>query len=155
MSDVAKPSWIVRIPTPIWLFGLIGLALLIDWPFQFPAIVQHRPTGVVLIVFGIALSAWARLTFSRHGAEILPWSDAHSALVTSGPFRFSRNPMYLGLVVIGVGVALAAGTWLMWLVPVVVFALDQFVIIPFEEQSVERTFGEAFRAYRARVRRWI
>jgi protein-S-isoprenylcysteine O-methyltransferase Ste14 len=63
--------------------------------------------------------------------------------------------MYLSLVVIGVGAAFVAGTWLMWLVPVVLFALDHFVIIPFEEQSMERTFGDSFRAYRARVRRWI
>jgi protein-S-isoprenylcysteine O-methyltransferase Ste14 len=140
---------------PIWLVGLIGLALLIDWPFQFPAIVQQRPTGAALIVFGIALSGWARFTFRKHSAEIYPWSDAHSALVTGGPFRFSRNPMYLGLVVTGVGAALVAGTWLMWLVPVLVFLLDDFVIIPFEEYSMERTFGEAFRAYLARVRRWI
>jgi protein-S-isoprenylcysteine O-methyltransferase Ste14 len=155
MSDAIKPSWIIRIPTPIWLIGLIGAALLIDWPLQFPAIVQHRPTGAVLIVLGIAFSFWARQTFRKHSAEIYPWSDAHSALVASGPFRFSRNPMYLGLIVIGVGAALVAGTWLMWLVPVVVFVLDHFVIIPFEEQSMEHTFGEAFRAYRARVRRWL
>ena len=69
------------------------------------------------------------------------------------PRRFSRNPMYLGIVVIGVGVALIAGTWLMWLVPGVVF--DELVIIPFEERSMERTFGDAYREYRARVRRWI
>jgi protein-S-isoprenylcysteine O-methyltransferase Ste14 len=63
--------------------------------------------------------------------------------------------MYLSLLVIGVGAALIAGTWLMWLVPVVVFALDNFVIIPYEERSMEHTFGDAFRAYSARVRRWI
>jgi protein-S-isoprenylcysteine O-methyltransferase Ste14 len=150
-----KPSWIVRIPTPVWLLGLIGAALLIDWPLQLPAIVQHRPLGVGLIVVGIVFAIWTQLVFRKHKAEIYPWSEKHTALVTSGPFRFTRNPMYLSLVVIGIGAALLAGTWLMWLVPVVVFALDNFVIIPFEERSMERTFGEAFRAYRARARRWI
>jgi protein-S-isoprenylcysteine O-methyltransferase Ste14 len=155
MTDVTKPSLIVRIPTPLWLIGMIIVALLVDLSLQLPAIVQHRPAGVVLIVVGLALSAWARLTFSKHRAEIFPWSEAHSTLVATGPFRFSRNPMYLGLLVIGVGAALVAGTWLMWLVPVLLFVLDNFVIIPYEERSMERTFGDAYRAYRSRVRRWI
>jgi protein-S-isoprenylcysteine O-methyltransferase Ste14 len=155
MTDTNKPSLIVRIPTPLWLIGMIVVALLVELPLQLPAIVQHQPAGVALIVLGIALSAWARLTFKAQHAEIFPWSDAHSALVTNGPFRFSRNPMYLGLLVIGVGAALVAGTWLMWLVPVLLFVLDNFVIIPYEERSMERTFGDAYRAYRSRVRRWI
>jgi protein-S-isoprenylcysteine O-methyltransferase Ste14 len=155
MSDATKPSWIVRIPTPIWTIALIIVALLVDLPFRYPAIVQHRATGIVLIVAGIALSAWGRLTFKSQNAEIYPGSAAHSTLVARGPFRFTRNPMYLGFVVLAIGAALVAGTWLMWLVPVVVFVLDNFVIIPFEERSMERTFGDAYRDYRARVRRWI
>jgi protein-S-isoprenylcysteine O-methyltransferase Ste14 len=155
MTDTNKPSLIVRIPTPLWLIGMIVVALLVELPLQLPAIVQHQPAGVALIVLGIALSAWARLTFKAQHAEIFPWSDAHSALVTNGPFRFSRNPMYLGILVIGVGAALVAGTWLMWLVPVLLFVLDNFVIMPYEERSMERTFGDAYRAYRSRVRRWI
>jgi len=154
MSD-DQPSWIVRIPTPIWLIGLVAVALLVDLPLQARAIVQHEPTGIALIVAGIAFSGWARLTFKFQSAEIYPWSEKHATIVASGPFRVSRNPMYLGLVVTGVGAALVAGTWLMWLVPVVLFVLDHFVIIPFEERSMERTFGDAFRAYKARVRRWV
>ena len=155
MTDANKTSWIVRIPTPLWMIGLIGLALLIDWPLQLPAILQQRALGIALIVAGAAFSGWARLTFKRVDAEIYPWSPTHSSFVTSGPFRISRNPMYLGILVIGVGAALVAGTWLMWLVPVLLFVLDNFVIIPFEERSMEQTFGDTFRAYRGRVRRWI
>ena len=155
MTDASKLFLIVRIPTPLWLIGMIVVALLIDLPLQLPAIVQHQPAGAVLIVLGLALSAWARLTFRTQRAEILPWSKTHSTLVATGPFRFSRNPMYLGILVIGVGAALVAGTWLMWLVPVLFFVLDNFVIIPYEERSMERTFGDAYRAYRSRVRRWI
>jgi protein-S-isoprenylcysteine O-methyltransferase Ste14 len=155
VSDTAKPSWIVRIPTPIWLIVLIVVALAACWLLRIPVLFQHRPTGVVLVVLGLALSGWGRLTFRLQRAEILPSSEAHSTLVVSGPFRFTRNPMYLGLVVIGVGAALVAGAWLMWLVPIVIFVLDNFLIIPFEESSMERAYGEAYRAYKARVRRWI
>ena len=155
MSDSARPSRIVRIPTPIWLIALVIVALLLDLAIQAPALLQHRPTGIALIVLGVALGVWGRLTFSRNGAEIFPWSDTHSTLVASGPFAFTRNPMYLGIVVTALGAALTAGTWLMWLVPIVVFALDQFVIIPFEERSMERAYGDAYKQYKARVRRWI
>ena len=155
MNENVRPSWIVRIPTPIWLIVLVIVALLVDLAIKAPALLQHRPTGIALIVLGVALSGWGRLTFSRSGAEILPWSEKHSTLVGSGPFAFTRNPMYLGLVVIALGAALTAGTWLMWLVPIIVFTLDQFVIIPFEERSMERAYGDAYRGYKARVRRWI
>jgi protein-S-isoprenylcysteine O-methyltransferase Ste14 len=155
MNDVSEPSWIVRIPTPIWLIALVLLALGVDLPLQAPALLQHRPTGIALIVVGLALSAWGRLTFSRHGAQIMPSSETHSVLVAGGPFVFTRNPMYLGILIIALGAALLAGTWLMWLVPVAIFALDNFVIIPFEERSMERAYGDAYRAYKTRVRRWL
>jgi protein-S-isoprenylcysteine O-methyltransferase Ste14 len=155
MADAAKPSWIVRIPTPIWLILLVIVALVADLLFTLPVLVQYKPAGIALIVLGFAFSGWGRLTFRNHGAEIFPWSEAHSTLVAAGPFRFTRNPMYLGIAVIGLGAALLAGTWLMWIVPIAIFALDNFLIIPFEERSMERACGDAYRAYKARVRRWI
>ena len=155
VAATSKPSWIVRIPTPLWLIGLILLALGVDVPLQMSAVVQHRPTGVILIVVGVAFSLWAAVTFRIHRAQIKPSSDAHSTLVASGPFLVSRNPMYLGILVIGIGAALVAGTWLMWAVPLVLFVLDHFLIIPFEERSMERTFGATFGAYKNRVRRWV
>jgi protein-S-isoprenylcysteine O-methyltransferase Ste14 len=155
MNRASKPSLIVRIPTPIWLLLLVVIALLIDWPLNLPPLLQSRPAGIALVLAGIAWSGWARLTFRISSAEIFPWSEKHSTLVARGPFRFSRNPMYLGLNVVAVGAALIAGTWLMWLVPIALFSLDNFVIIPFEERSMERTFGDQFRHYQARVRRWL
>jgi protein-S-isoprenylcysteine O-methyltransferase Ste14 len=155
MSTAGKVPWIVRIPTPVWLLGLIIVALLVDRALELPAVVAHRPAGAALIVAGVALSVWAALTFRRQRAEIVPSSETHSAFVASGPFRFSRNPMYLGSLAVGVGAALLAGTWPMWLVPAVLFLLQNFVIIPFEERSMERTFGDAYRDYRSRVRRWL
>src|SRR4051812_40737401 len=155
MTEATKPSLIVRIPTPIWLIALVVLALAVDMALKVAMLFQYKPIGIALIVLGAALSGWGRLTFSRQRAEIIPASETHSALVESGPFAFTRNPMYLGIVIVAIGAALTAGTWLMWLVPIVIFVLDNFVIIPFEERSVERARGDAYRAYKARVRRWI
>ena len=155
MTDTGAPSLIVRIPTPIWLLGLIVAALLIDVPLELPAVAQYRPAGIVLLAAGLSFSVWAAVTFRRHKAEIRPSSSAHPAFVTDGPFRISRNPMYLGSLGVAAGAALLAGTWLMWLVPVVLFVLQNFVIIPFEERSMRRTFGEAYDVYSKRIRRWI
>jgi protein-S-isoprenylcysteine O-methyltransferase Ste14 len=151
----SKPSWIVHIPTPLWLIGLVILAVGLNVILQAPAVVRHRPTGAILILVGVAFSIWAVVTFRMHRAQINPLSDTHNTIVASGPFRLSRNPMYLGILVQGIGAALVAGTWLMWAVPVVLFVLDDFVIIPYEERSMERTFGATFGAYKQRVRRWI
>ena len=155
MIDTAKPSWIVRIPTPIWLIVLIVVALMADRLFALPAYFQYKAIGIALIVLGVAVSVSGNFTFRKRGAEIIPSSEVHSTLVQSGLYRITRNPMYLGLVIIGIGAALVAGTWLMWLVPIVIFALDNFVIIPFEERSMERVYGDAFREYKTRVRRWV
>jgi protein-S-isoprenylcysteine O-methyltransferase Ste14 len=155
MQDNTRPSWIVRIPTPIWTLALLVVAFTASLVSSARPLLQNKPAGIVLIVAGFALSAWGRLTFRSNQAEIFPWSESHSALVTNGPFRFTRNPMYAGFVVLSVGAALVVGTWLMWLVPIIVFALDHFVIIPFEERSMQRTYGDEFSAYSARVRRWI
>jgi protein-S-isoprenylcysteine O-methyltransferase Ste14 len=155
VAAASKPSWIVQIPTPLWLIGLVILALGVNALLQTSAVVQHRLTGEILIVAGFAFSIWAAVTFRMHRAQLKPSSDAHTTVVASGPFLVSRNPMYLGNVVIGIGAALVAGTWLMWAVPLVLFLLDHFVIIPFEERSMERTFGATFSAYKNRVRRWV
>ncbi|HEX6999903.1 MAG TPA: isoprenylcysteine carboxylmethyltransferase family protein [Gammaproteobacteria bacterium] len=155
VTDPGKPSVIVRIATPIWLIVLVAVALLIGELLRLPAVLQQRPVGIVVLVAGFLWALWAVLTFRRHRAEIRPSSTVHPAFVTNGPFRWSRNPMYLGSLGIAVGAALIVGTWLMWLVPVVLFLLQNFVIIPFEERSMQQTFGAEYDAYRARVRRWI
>lgn len=155
MTHPGTPSVIVRIPTPVWLVGMIAAALLIGERLRLPVVLQQRPIGLVVLLAGVLWGAWAISTFRRHRAEILPSSTVHPVFVTSGPFRWSRNPMYLGSLVMAVGAALIVGTWLMWLVPFVLFLLQNFVIIPFEERSMRHTFGEEYDAYCARVRRWL
>src|SRR5690606_37471435 len=143
------------LPRPLWLGGIIAAALLSGRRRGLAVVLQQLPIGRVVLLGGVLWGAWAISTFRRHRAEILPSSTVHPVFVTSGPFRWSRNPMYLGSLVMAVGAALIVGTWLMWLVPFVLFLLQNFVIIPFEERSMRRTFGEEYDAYCARVRRWL
>ncbi|HXI86284.1 MAG TPA: isoprenylcysteine carboxylmethyltransferase family protein [Parvularculaceae bacterium] len=156
MSEtVHKPSIFVIIPPPIWalLFFLIGwgagAALKLDRVFQSTA------AGVALVIAGFAFAAWGRLTFARVGAEIQPASAKNSVLVTNGPFHFTRNPMYLGILIIMIGLSLVVGT-VAALISIIVYVLwANFISIPYEEQKMERQFGEDYRAYKKSVRRWI
>jgi protein-S-isoprenylcysteine O-methyltransferase Ste14 len=147
----------LKLPPPIWAIGYIliaaGVSYLAGWS-QVPGLPLVL-LAVVLIVFGIALAAAAVVLFRREGTEINPTSTANRKLVTSGPFRFTRNPMYLALVVVASGVAFWVGAWPMFLAPIAVFATANWVHIPFEEQKMRHQFGEAFDNYTRRVRRWI
>jgi len=149
MADSSKPSLIVIIPTPIWaaliLAALYFVGTLLDWQSG----PQFGAAGTAVIALGLAFSAWGILTFRGVGTEVQPSSPTNKALVTYGPYALTRNPMYVGMVTITLGVALLVGA------PALLFLLDNFIIIPFEEAKMERQFGDAYRAYKARVRRWI
>ena len=95
------------------------------------------------------------MQFRREGTEINPTSPANRKLVTSGPFRLTRNPMYLGLVLVTLGIALWVGAWPVLLAPIAIFATANWVHIPFEEEKMRRQFGASFDAYASNTRRWI
>jgi protein-S-isoprenylcysteine O-methyltransferase Ste14 len=110
--------------------------------------------GAVLISAGFVLAAWADIMFVRAHTTVIPHRAA-SALVTGGPFRFSRNPIYSALSLITVGAALLIGTWwpLATLVPALVI-VRLWVIGP-EERYLANTFGADYEAYCKKVRRWL
>jgi protein-S-isoprenylcysteine O-methyltransferase Ste14 len=147
----------LKLPPPVWALidVLIATAIsyLIGWP-HVPGL-PLVPLAVVLVILGIALAVTAAMLFRREGTEIEPTSAANRKLVTSGPFRFTRNPMYLGLVIVTLGIAFWVGAWPMFLAPVAIFATANWVHIPFEEAKMRRQFGDAFDTYGRRVRRWI
>jgi protein-S-isoprenylcysteine O-methyltransferase Ste14 len=108
----------------------------------------------MLCAVGAALSAWAILTFAMERTPVLPLAPART-VVESGPYRFSRNPIYLGLVGVYAGVTLLLNTtWAILLLPVTLL-LMYFLVIQVEEAHMRDRFGETYEAYRRRVRRWI
>lgn len=110
--------------------------------------------GLVLLAIGAVVAAWGALTFRRHGTSMLPYRAA-SSLVQTGPFRFSRNPMYLGMALGHIGGAAALNAmWPIILLPMALVALYSIVIVK-EEAHLADTFGEAYAGYQKRVRRWI
>jgi protein-S-isoprenylcysteine O-methyltransferase Ste14 len=93
-------------------------------------------------------------SFRRARTSLVPVRPA-TALITDGPFRFTRNPLYLGLALLYLGIALWLGVlWPVVLLPALILLVQQIVILR-EEAYLESRFGEAYRAYRARVRRWL
>jgi protein-S-isoprenylcysteine O-methyltransferase Ste14 len=157
-TDARHPVPIMlRLPPRVWALTYLAVAAKIS---QMAAWDRHDdlqlvPLGVILIAVGIALAVSAVVLFRRAGTEINPTSAANRVLVTSGPFRVSRNPMYLSLVCVALGIAFWVGAWPMFLAPVAVFATANWVHIPFEEAKMRRQFGAAFDAYAGKVRRWI
>jgi protein-S-isoprenylcysteine O-methyltransferase Ste14 len=107
-----------------------------------------------LVILAPSLALWAVLTFRRHHTTPEP-NGTPTAMVASGPYRFTRNPMYLGLVTLLTGLAfLADSAWMLLLAPVLMLLLDRIVIAR-EEVRLAGLFGDSYRAYRSRVRRWI
>lgn len=135
--------------TGLAMLGLhraMPIVQLLDWPWRW--------VGVLPILLGIALAIWGERQFKKAGTAVLPFSKP-SALVTTGPFVFTRNPMYLGMMLCLLGWFLALGS----LGPILVipaFALlihHRFVVR--EEAFMEQHFGDSYIAYKSRVRRWL
>jgi protein-S-isoprenylcysteine O-methyltransferase Ste14 len=113
-----------------------------------------RALGILPIGVGVAVMLLADRQFKEAETTVQPF-DPPSTLVTGGTFRFSRNPMYLGMVLVLAGMALALGTLTPFLVPpVLAWVFTRRFIIP-EEAAMERAFGREYEDYRRRVRRWL
>jgi protein-S-isoprenylcysteine O-methyltransferase Ste14 len=144
-------------PPPLWtliyVIAATGLSELLGWP-KLPGL-PLPPLGIVFVLLSFVPPVWAALLFRRAGTEINPTSPTNHALVTEGPYRWTRNPMYLSLILLSFGIAVWVGAWPMFLAPIAVFATANFVHIPFEEAKMLRQFGAAYEGYCQRVRRWV
>ncbi|WP_407167338.1 methyltransferase family protein [Bradyrhizobium sp. ORS 111] len=147
----------LKLPPPIWTLIYLLMCAALSWWLGWPALpgLPNPLLGIALVVIAFIAPVWAFVLFRREGTEIEPTSPTNRALVTSGPYRFTRNPMYSGLVLLALGIALWVGAWPMLIAPVAVFATANWVHIPFEEAKMRRQFGAAYDDYVARVRRWV
>jgi protein-S-isoprenylcysteine O-methyltransferase Ste14 len=97
----------LKLPPPVWalIYVLLAVAMswLLDWP-KMPGLPLPL-LGIALITVPWILPVWAIIMFRREGTEVNPTSPANRSLVTIGPYRFTRNPMYLGLVIVTLGIA--------------------------------------------------
>ena len=147
----------LKLPPPLWALTYVAIAVTISWALGWPRApgLPIAPLGAIMVALGLIPPLLAFILFRRVGTEIQPTSPTNSKLVTSGPFAFTRNPMYLGLVIITAGIAVWVGAWPMIAAPIALFATANWVHIPFEEAKMRRQFPEDFGAYARRVRRWV
>ena len=110
--------------------------------------------GIVLVAVGLFLAGWTTIALRRAGEHPHP-SRPTATLVTDGPFRFSRNPIYLGFVSLAMGIGLALNSyWVLGSVSVAFVAL-QVLVVTREERYLETVIGHEYAEYRKRVRRWL
>lgn len=153
MTAMDSDSPGVKVPPPLLYAGAFALGMLLQ---KFAPLRRReaRVAGAGLVAGGIALVVGTRLLFLQRGTTILP-TRAVSALIGSGPFRISRNPIYVGLTAIYLGTSLLRRSgWPLVLLPGVLIIMHNGVIDR-EESYLERRFGMEYLDYKARVRRWL
>lgn len=143
-------------PPPLIYLGGIALGIIADsfWPIQIPMIPGQRWIAGLAGAVGFVLSGWSVLEFIRHGTHPDPRHPT-TTLITRGPYRFSRNPIYVAFTLMHLGVGFWSGkAWILaGLLPALL--LIHFGVVRREERYLERKFGEPFEAYRQQVRRWL
>lgn len=135
---------------------LLGALLLhlVGAPHHHRFIHPHQLLGMLLVAAGAGLSCYAAALFSGHATTKNPHGQP-TALVSEAPYTFTRNPMYLGLATGLLGFAIFFGSPAMLIAPLVFFFMIDRMLIPEEEATLERLFGEQYVEYRRRVRRWL
>jgi protein-S-isoprenylcysteine O-methyltransferase Ste14 len=160
MGDETTPAR--RLYPPHWFFLLFALEFALD---RWLPITRQLPVaawiprslqlaGWVLVVAGATLGGWAALLFQRAKTGIVPFSPS-SSLVLAGPYRFTRNPMYLGMATVLLGAAMILGSLTPLVSPLLFIVIVTHRFIRPEEAQMERTFGASYMEWKKRVRRWL
>ena len=144
----------VRVPPPVLVAGLVALAWALRRLLPLPVLPPLPGLGAAVMLAGLGLGFWAVVVMMRAGTNPRP-DRPDAALVTDGPFRFSRNPIYLGFVLLAAGLALRWGDLWGWLAVLASQQVLDRLVIAREEPYLAARFGAGYEAYRARVRRWI
>lgn len=158
MTTQSLPNAGVRFPPPLLYLLGFGAGWVAERFRPLPVTIGHSFARTALGVLGIA--AWALLAvsalmlFRRAGTSLIP-NKPSAAIVTTGPYRFTRNPMYVSLIALYVGLTLLMNSWWpMIFLPIVVLLIDR-VVIAREERYLRSAFPTEYGAYTARVRRWL
>jgi len=142
-------------PPVVYLVSIaVGSLLEFAWPLPFLPHALSTPLGILLVVAAVMLFIGSVGRFRAAGTPV-PGNKPTTAIVQSGPYRFSRNPIYLAFSLFHLGIAIWINS--LWLIATLVAALGVMarVVIPREEQYLERRFGEEYLTYKKSVRRWI
>jgi protein-S-isoprenylcysteine O-methyltransferase Ste14 len=156
MADAADTANIRVRPPIIWVLAVLA-GLVLNWLMPLPFIPAAVPAvwlGALVFAVALVLFGWAIATMTRAGTNI-PSKLPTTTIVDTGPFGLTRNPIYLGMMLGLIGLATAFNSlWLLLLL--VPFALlIRYAVVAREEAYLERKFGDVYRSYCSRVRRWL
>lgn len=141
-------------PPAIYLIAILaGLVLHFAWPIRFVPNLA-RPFGALIAIFAVTLFMWSIRTFRSAGTPV-PGNQPTTTIVHVGPYRFSRNPIYLAFSLFQTGIALGVNDAWILITLLAAIAIISFVVIPREERYLEARFGEEYAMYKASVRRWL
>jgi protein-S-isoprenylcysteine O-methyltransferase Ste14 len=131
-----------------------GVLVNVYFPFPIWPGIVIRAIGFLPLFLGAAIFAWARAAFRRHMTALMPWTRT-TALVTDGPYGFSRNPIYLSFVLVYLGLSFIFDSAYVLIMLVVVVVLFDRLQIPREERYLRGLFRAEFDLYASKVRRWL
>lgn len=153
MPEVANLG-LVRPPVVYLVLIAAGSLLEFFWPLPFLPQALAAPLGILLVAAAVALFLGSVRKFSAAGTPV-PGNKPTTAIVRAGPYRFSRNPIYLAFSLLHLGIAVWANS--VWLAATLIAAVAvmAWVVIPREEEYLERRFGAEYLDYKKSVRRWI
>lgn len=114
---------------------------------------EVRNLGWVLIIFSAFLAFWQ--FFTMKGKTPIPYGSTPKTLITNGPFKYTRNAFYVCLILMSLGVAVYLGVIPLFVVVVIEFFVFDKFLIPSEEKVLEEIFGQSYRDYKQKVRRWL
>ncbi len=158
--SVEPDSAQLRIPPPILLLVCLIAGWGLDQGWSWPILPATRWVGPrlaisgVLILLGLGLIGYCAWQFKKARTCIEPWRTT-SSIITKGPYRCSRNPIYLGFVITGAGIALAFNSYWMLLSLLAFVLIANKLVIEREEKYLEGKFGESYLIYRRETRRWL
>ena len=144
------------IPPPILAVLMIGLVYLSTLLFEPVTFDYQGVLSIFFVIIGLACALPSFRLFSRHKTTISPFTPSETAvLLTEGMYRYSRNPMYLGFLLLIISATIWFGSWLGILMSLIfIFLMNSLQIIP-EEDALLEIFGEEYNEYKNKVRRWI
>lgn len=141
-------------PTYFNTFLILAIGLHLVLPIKRVIHSPYTYLGFIFVSFGVVLNVWSVGALKGRNTTIDFHGTPHR-LVTDGPFRISRNPTYLGGVILSLGVAVLLGSLITFVFPIVLVLILDKLYIPSEEKSLEELFGGEYLEYKRRVRRWI
>jgi len=146
----------VKIIPPIYLFSAIAIMALLHFllPGAKVLALPWNLLGLIPLAFGIIINLSADRSFKEDETTVKPLEKS-DRLITTGAFKISRHPMYLGFVLILLGIAMLMGSFTPYIFVMVFAVFMDIVFIKYEEKKLDETFGEAWLQYRRKIRRWI